>query len=175
MGWRPGLSGQALWHGGLSSERLQEHQQGPWPSVRVRTTSAWLRLSCGSPRRAGHESLAGRPHVWLPVPERLQPCDDPALSEAARQSAADHRDGGVQPGAAAHPGAGGRGRTWSRGRIWSAGDSGPGQSSSDGRVTLSQAETTSCWPMLAGLQATISRLWLVVRLAASGEVASSFS
>lgn len=47
--------------------------------------------------------------------------------------------------------------------------------SSDGRVTLSQAETTSCWPVLAGLRATISRLWLVVRLAASGEVASSFS
>lgn len=47
--------------------------------------------------------------------------------------------------------------------------------SSDGRVTLSQAETTSCWPVLAGLRATISRLWLVVRFAASGEVASSFS
>ena len=52
---------------------------------------------------------------------------------------------------------------------------GPGQletvararGSSDGRVTLSQAETTSCWPMLAGPWTTISTLWFMVRLAAS--------
>lgn len=63
------------------------------------------------PSRAGHEPLAGRPHVWLPVPERLQPSVDPALHEAAREAPCDHRDGGVQPGAAARLGAGGRGRT----------------------------------------------------------------
>ena len=52
---------------------------------------------------------------------------------------------------------------------------GPGQletvararGSSDGWVTLSQAETMSCWPMLAGLRTTISSLWFMVRLAAS--------
>lgn len=47
--------------------------------------------------------------------------------------------------------------------------------SSDGQVTLSQSETTYCWPMLAGLRATISGLLLMVRLAAFGEVGSSFS
>ena len=86
------------------------YQQGLWPSVCIRTTSARLTAQAElqfSLCREGHESLARRPHVWLPVPERLQPCDDPALSEAARQSAGDHRDGGVQPGAAAYPGAGG--------------------------------------------------------------------
>ena len=57
-----------------------------------------LRLSCNSLlHRAGYESLARRLNVWLPVPERLQPCVDPALHEASRESPGYHRDGGVQP------------------------------------------------------------------------------
>lgn len=75
--------------------------------------AAWLALLRAQagldslPLRAGHESLARRPHVRLPVPEWLQPCVDPALHAAARKAPSDHGDGGMQPGAAAHLTAGG--------------------------------------------------------------------
>lgn len=57
-------------------------------------------------------ALERRFYVWLPVPEWLQSCADPAMHRDSQEVASDHGYGRVQPGEELDPGGRSEGSAW---------------------------------------------------------------